>query len=250
MSSEELTGSVAIVTGAASGIGAATARLLSERGAHTVLTDITPAVRDTAAALDTDRIRAIGLVADAARHDDWRLVAKTARTIGRVDIVVSNAYTVYRAPLHQMTREAWDRQLDVNLSATYEAIHALHDDLTAGPSSLVLVSSVHVRAGLPGHPAYAATKGALVALAQQLGVEYAPQLRVNCVVPGPVETAAWADLSEADKQRSGAQTALGRLGCPSEIAEVIAFLSSARASFVTGASWVADGGWTIVKDSA
>jgi NAD(P)-dependent dehydrogenase (short-subunit alcohol dehydrogenase family) len=104
--------------------------------------------------------------------------------------------------------------------------------------------------GIPGHPAYAAAKGGLVSLAGQLAVEYAPSVRVNSVLPGPVLTAAWDRVAPADRERSIAATPLARLGDPSEVAAVIAFLLSSQASFITGASIVVDGGWTVMKDSS
>jgi NAD(P)-dependent dehydrogenase (short-subunit alcohol dehydrogenase family) len=114
----------------------------------------------------------------------------------------------------------------------------------------VFTSSVHANFGLPDHPAYAAAKGALVSLAQQLAVEYAPEVRVNALLPGPILTPAWDRTDEADRALSVAATPAGRLGRPEEVAAAIAFLASADASFISGASLVVDGGWSVAKASA
>jgi NAD(P)-dependent dehydrogenase (short-subunit alcohol dehydrogenase family) len=113
----------------------------------------------------------------------------------------------------------------------------------------VLVSSVHALIGLPGHPAYAASKAALVALTRQVAVDYAP-VRVNCVLPGPILTPAWDAVGEADRARSVAATVLKRFGRPDEVASAIEFLASDAASFVTGTTLVVDGGATITRDTA
>jgi NAD(P)-dependent dehydrogenase (short-subunit alcohol dehydrogenase family) len=122
--------------------------------------------------------------------------------------------------------------------------------MTSRGGAVVLVSSVHARFGLPGHPGYAATKGGLVSLSRQLAVEYGPAVRVNAVLPGPVLTQAWDGVSEEDRQRSARATPAGRLGEPGEVASVISFLLSPAASFVSGAELVVDGGWSAAKDSA
>lgn len=229
--------SVVLVTGAGRGIGAATARRLAAAGNDVVVTDI-----DAAAAEDV--ASTIGSTASAYRLDvgDQQSWTQLRSALGDrlPSVIVNNAYVLIRGAAHELDESDWSTQLSVNLSGVYRSVRTFHDTVT----SMVNVASVHALVAWRGHPAYAAAKGGMVALSRQLSVEYAPRLRVNCVIPGSIQTRVWESADSATLEAAAKEASLGRLGRPEEVAEAIAFLASDAASYITGASLVVDGGQT------
>lgn len=245
--SERFRGRTAVITGASSGIGAATAHRLAAEGATVILADIAAAGTDTAAEVrklhgaDAEFVQL-----DVADESAWSALADRVEP----DILVSNAAIADVRPALEHSLESWDRHLAVSLTGSFLGARAFLPCLRRRGGNMVVTSSVHASIGVPEHPAYAAAKGGLNALVRQLAVEYGPDVRVNAVVPGPVLTAMWDRVPPDDRQRSAEATALKRLGRPEEVAAAIAFLGSDDASFITGSTLVIDGGWSISKASA
>ena len=243
-------GRVALVTGAAWGIGAATARRFAEEGASVIIADID----ETAAERIAAELRGRGSDAQAVQCDvssaeDWaRLAALVRERHGRLDVLHNNAFALELAPAHLLEQRSWERQLAVDLSSVYLSVRTFLSDLQAVRGNIINTSSVQARLGFRSHPAYAAAKGGIIALTRQLAVEYGPDVRVNAVLPGPIQTRAWDSASQADLERAAASTAAGRLGRPEEVAAAVAFLASDDASYITGTTLLVDGGYTVKKD--
>jgi len=243
-------GRVALITGAGSGIGAATARVLAGRGATVVVTDVdADRAQEVAGTIAADGGSVWSRRLDVGDTDDWSAAAEElAARAGRLDVVVNNAFTLHLAPAHEQDEATWARQLDVSLTSVQRSVRAFFQPLREARGAIVNVASVHALFGFPGHPAYAAAKGGMVALTRQLAVEYGPEIRVNAVLPGPILTPVWDALPDAYLDLTRRSLPAGRLGRPEEVATAVAFLASEDASFISGSTLLVDGGFTAQKD--
>jgi glucose 1-dehydrogenase len=246
--SDRFRGRTAVVTGAAYGIGAAAALRIAAEGGAVVLADIDPRGESTAEEINVAHPASARFVQlDVTDEAGW---AGLAEHLADVDLLVSNAAAYDVRPALDTSRESWDRQLAVCLTAAFLGARALLPALRRRRGNIVVSSSVHAFVGIPGHPAYAAAKGGLNALVRQLAVEYGPDVRVNAIVPGPVRTPMWDRVPPQDRDASARATALRRFGRPDEVAAAIGFLGSDDASYVTGSTLMVDGGWSVAKASA
>ena len=237
--------SVAIITGAGSGIGAATAKALSERGDDVVCADVmVEGARRTAAELRSAIAVEVD-VSSAASCD--QMVEAALKRFGDVDIVVTCAGVEKHGAGHEFSEEDFDRIIDVNLKGTWlSARSAVRAMIKAGHGgTVVMIGSINSIVGSPGASAYCASKGGVLMLGKTLALDWAPLgIRVNIVGPGVVDTPMSArSLADPQKRaRMMEKTPLGRPAPPGEIASVIAFLTSSASAFMTGAYIPVDGG--------
>ncbi len=245
----ELEGSVAIVTGAAGGVGRAVVRLLLEAGASVVAEDIDPSVVE----LETADARVAAVVGDVADATTARAaVAVALERFGRLDVLVNNAARFLLKPVLETTDEEWDGVLRTNVRGVFlHCREALPHLAASDGGAIVNVASISGVVGLTDQVAYSASKGAIVQLTRQLAVEWSPRgVRVNAVAPGAIDTPflrnALVGVPDVDEVlgQIAASHPLGRISEPDEIAESILFLASPRARFVSGAILMADGGYT------
>lgn len=250
-----LDGKVGVITGAAMGIGKASAVALASDGAKVVISDID----DTTGQATVKEIiqaggQAIFQHADVGVTSDIEHLIKAAvDQWGRLDILVNNAAQAISGSVVDITEEDWNRVLNINLTSVWRGMKfAIPHMIQAGAGSIINISSVQSLLGFKGWSAYAAAKGAINALTQQSAVEYASyNIRVNAIAPGtimtPMNERIFATTPDPQKLIDSWNNlhALGRFGQPNEVGSVVAFLASDDSSFITGSVIPVDGGATI-----
>jgi NAD(P)-dependent dehydrogenase (short-subunit alcohol dehydrogenase family) len=248
-----LNGKVAIITGAATGIGRASALLFARAGARVALVDVRePELARTEADVRAAGGEAMALAADLVQPDDCAaVVTRAVRGFGRLDVLLNNAGVgtmVVGGTVESISLEHWDLAQDVNVRAIYLVSRAAVPALRgAGGGAIVNIASVSAFHGSVDRPthAYAASKGAVLALTRAMAASYGRDgIRVNAICPGTIRTRLTADIVERVERsaKEGHGIPLGRVGEPEDIARCALFLASDDASFISGAALVADGG--------
>jgi 3-oxoacyl-[acyl-carrier protein] reductase len=254
-----LDGKVAIVTAADSGIGRAAARLFAREGARVVALDINEWGEPRVDALiRSDGGEAVFVRGDVTSKVDWERAREAALDgFGGLDILFNNAGGGVRKPFHELTDEEWNFVVNLNLNGTYNGIKAVLPHFQhAGAGNIVnTASSLGVLASAD-YTAYCSTKAAIIMMTRQLAMDYGPEIRVNCICPGPTLTRGYRGFPpkaretgeitpEALASRGGSVRGLHRAAYPEEVAYAALFLASDESSFVTGHALVVDGGQTL-----
>ena len=242
----QLSGKSALITGGASGIGAATARELARAGAHVLVADLNLAA---AQALASTLPNALPLALDVT---DSLAVTQAFEQIPQLDILVNNAGVGSVGDLLHTEEEEFDRLMRVNVRSVYLVTRAALPALLRSKGSIVNIGSVAGLVGVKQRFAYCASKGAVIALTRQIAVDYPKELRCNCVAPGTVQTPFvegylekyHAHEKEKVREQLVERQPIGRLGTPEDVASMVRYLCSSEAAFINGAVFPIDGGWT------
>ncbi|MCF2148616.1 SDR family oxidoreductase [Desmonostoc muscorum LEGE 12446] len=247
--SGQLDGKVALVTGASSGIGRASAIAFARAGAKVVAASRRiPEGEATAHQIQEIGGEAIFIKTDVSKADDVEaLIQKTVDIYGRLDCACNNAgFGGGAIPLTDMSEEDWDRLIDVNLKGTWLCLkYQIRAMLKQGSGAIVNIASIAGVAGIPGLAGYSATKGGITALSKAAAMEYAlAGIRINVISPGAIATDMLATLPADVLAQLRAMHPIGRTGKPEEVADTVVWLCSDAASFITGHNMMVDGGYT------
>ncbi len=249
-------GTVALITGAASGQGRAAAVLFAEHGADIVVADIDDAGgRETVALVEDADGKAIAVHADVSERDEVdRMVAAAVEHFGRLDVLYNNAAIQMSGSLLECTDDDWDRTVRTNLTGVFWSCRAAIPRMLAGDGGRIIsTASVLGLIGSEGYVAYGAAKAGLVALTRQIAVEYGPAIRANVIAPGSIDTPRFRKVAEA--MDDGAAFVRGlertiplhRLGRADDVARIALFLASDASAYITGAVIPADGGLAALR---
>ena len=244
---------VALITGAAWGIGRATAELFAREGAKVVLADIhEQRGRETETGINQSGGEAFFVKTDMTRPNQVAaLVDAAIERFGRLDILHNNAGAIRYGKVTELTEEDWDFNIDVCLKSCWALTHyAVPRMLEGGGGAIVITGSVLGFMGTRHHAAYIAAKGGLLALTRAMAADYAPSIRVNTILPGAIVTGMWDPFSEETRRAIAKQNPMLRNGRPEDVAHAVLFLASDVASFINGASLVVDGGASAVLPSS
>ncbi|MFC5745430.1 glucose 1-dehydrogenase [Actinomadura rugatobispora] len=248
----DFTGQVALVTGASSGMGLATARAFAQAGAAVVLADINePALREAAGELESAGHRALAVACDVTDEDQVAaLVDQAVAAFGRLDMAFNNAgIQIPSSDAADEDAGVFDKVNAINLRGVWACMkHELRQMRTQGSGAIVNCSSLGGLVGIPGRASYHASKHGVIGLTGSAALEYAPRgVRINAVCPGTIDTPMVADMiakGELDRAEAAAGQPIGRLGHADEIAQAVLWLCSDGASFVVGVALPVDGGYT------
>ncbi len=249
-SSKKLVGKVAIVTGASKGIGAAIAKALAAEGALVTVNYSSSKADGEKIAKEISALggKAIAVQANMSKHAEIdRLFTETKKTLGKLDILVNNAGIYEFGPLESVTEEQFHKQFNLNVLGLLLACQAAVKLFDSSGGNIINISSVVSTLAVPNGAVYSGTKGAVDAITRSLAAELGPRkIRINAIRPGMVETEGFrsAGIAESEMRKQvEAQTPVGRIGQPRDIAGLAAFLASDDSSWITGETFVVSGGY-------